>query len=171
MKQSASKPTRTPRLGDTRTLAGGKRAIFVREEDGLGASSQHFRTVDTLALLLKRGKIDVPGHDAGRRFADDFVVSGFEGARVTNYAAMGELGSSNSSATERTALARRRVHRALDAVGGIGSVGGRAVWDIVGLGMSISQWSRNEHRDKREASGIFEMVIFLLAKHYGYVRR
>lgn len=168
MKASASKPPRKPRIGDTRTLAGGRKAVFVRGTDADGRSSEHFRTVDTLGLLLKRGKIDVPAHDAGQRFAEDFQAASLGGAQAINYASAGGGSSSGESSTERTAVARQRVHRALKAVGGMGSVGGRLFWDVLGLGMSVKQCARNQSLNCQEAMGMFMAFLSILSGHYGY---
>jgi hypothetical protein len=62
--------------------------------------------------------------------------------------------------TERCARARKRLGEALDAVGGIGSPGGYAVWHVAGLGQSVREWSAKEGWNGRtlnqyEAKGIF----------------
>lgn len=130
----------------------------------------HCRSVDTLALLLKRKKIGLPAHDAGRRFAEDFAASGFEGMRAINYASTGASGE-GYSATEKTALARRRVHRALDAVGGMGSAGGRIVWEALGMGVPVKQCARNLDFNCQETMGMFMALLTVLSAHYGYERR
>jgi hypothetical protein len=46
----------------------------------------HYRTLDTLGLLLKRRKIDQAAHDAGTNFAEDFVAAQLGGAHAIDYA-------------------------------------------------------------------------------------
>ena len=75
--------------------------------------------------------------------------------------------------TERTAMALRRVEKALDAVGGIDSPGGSALWNRIGLGIGITVWQAmgwngKPLSDRRFASGILIAALAVLAKHYRY---
>jgi hypothetical protein len=74
-----------------------------------------------------------------------------------------------------SAWARKRLGEALDAVGGIGSPGGCAVWHVAGLGQSVREWSAQEGWNGRtlnqyEAKGILVSALGVLAVHYGYAR-
>jgi hypothetical protein len=120
----------------------------------------HYRTLDTLGLLLKRGKIDRAAHDAGQRFAEDFQNAQLGGARAIDYAAVRSGNSSSGeSITEHAAFSRRHVHKALDAVGGIGSPSGKVLWDIVGLGMPPTEMADNEQLHRREIIGLLRGVL------------
>jgi len=68
--------------------------------------------------------------------------------------------------------AAHAVRAALDAVGGIGSPAGSALWFVVGLQMSIRDWAQREgwnHRrlDRDEAKGYLVAALGVLARHYG----
>ena len=84
-------------------------------------------------------------------------------------------GQWTDSMTERVVWARKRMHEALDAVGGISSPGGCAVWHVAGLGRSVKEWSAVEGWNGRtlnqyEAKGILVGALAVLAVHYGYSR-
>jgi len=77
--------------------------------------------------------------------------------------------------TERCAFARKRLGQALDAVGGISSPGGCAVWHVAGLGKSVREWAAQEGwngrpMNEREAKGILIGALAMLALHYGHGR-
>lgn len=170
---SSSRPKRRPKLGDMTAMPGGRKAIFVREEDASGQPSEHFRIVDTLGTMLRRGTITSPMYDAGTRFAEDFYSAGLEGTRAIDYGSAGGGSASTDSMTERVAMAQHRVGKALDAVGGIESLGGSLLWHVVGQGMSLREWIRcslwNRRRlDIREVRGVMIVAMQVLAAHYGY---
>jgi hypothetical protein len=129
----------------------------------------HYRTLDTLGLLLKRGKIDRAAHDAGQRFAEDFVDAHLGGAQAIDYAAVRSGNSfSGESMTERVAYALRHVHKALDVVGGIGSSNGRVLWEVIGLEIPVTQVAKNMGKDYREVFGILISTLEFLSRHYGF---
>ena len=78
--------------------------------------------------------------------------------------------------TERCAWARKHLGEALDAVGGINSPGGCAVWHIAGLGQSVREWSvmagwNGRTLNQCEAKGILVSALGVLTVHYGYGTR
>lgn len=77
--------------------------------------------------------------------------------------------------TERCAFAIKRVTQALDAVGGVSSPAGSALWYVAGLGMSVREWALRDgwngrKLDKDEAKGILLAALGMLARYYGYER-
>ena len=147
---------------DVHILENGRPAIYMEK-------AGHFRTLDTLGLLLKRKKIDRAAHDAGQSFAEDFVGAQLGGAKAVDYAAVRGGQPSADSMTEHAAFARRRVHQALDAVGGIGSPSVKVLWDVVGLETPLTQTAQNMGRDRREVIGMLISTLFVLARHYGFI--
>ena len=145
-------------------LPGGRLAEFIPEE-------KHYRVVDTLGLMLRNGTIDIPMHDAGRKFAEDFLAANLIGLKAINLEP--SFGGSGDSITEQGAQALRRVEKALDAVGGIDSPGGSALWYVVGLGMGIKPWQAIGWGGKPigqwlTATGIIVSALAVLAKHYRF---
>ena len=62
-----------PRIGDERIRPDGSVIRYVREEDDDQKPAEHYRTVDTLALMLRNGTITGAMHDAGQQFSQDFA--------------------------------------------------------------------------------------------------
>ncbi len=132
-------------------------------------SQPQYRTVDTLGLLLKRKKIDKAAHDAGQSFAEDFFDAGLGGIKAIDYADIRSGQVTADSITEHAAFARRRVHKALVAVGGIGSPSGKILWDIVGLGLSPTEVAGQDNVHRREIIGLLRGALYVLARHYGFI--
>ena len=86
----------------------------------------------------------------------------------------GLLQEGTGSANEASSLlARKRLGQALDAVGGLTSPGGCAVWHVAGLGQSVKECSTLDGWNGRtlnqyEAKGILVGALGVLAVHYGY---
>ena len=62
-----------PRLGDARIRPDGSVIRYVREEGDDQKPVNHYRSVDTLALMLGNGSITGAMHDAGQQFSQDFA--------------------------------------------------------------------------------------------------
>lgn len=171
-KAGAAKP---PRLGEEHVRADGSVICYVREEDDDQRSVDHYRTIDTLSLMLRNGSITDEMHNAGQEFNRIFVFAQMSpiGAPPLERLPGGQW---HDSITERVVWARRRLDEALDAVGGINSPGGCAVWHVAGLGRSVREWSALEGWNGRtlnqyEAKGILVSALGVLAVHYGYARQ
>ena len=164
-----------PRIGDERIRPDGSVIRYVREEDDDQKPVDHYRTVDTLALMLRNGSITGAMHDAGQQFSQDFARafgSGMVTARldgVPGGTAPGEM------MVEKNAGAARAVRQALDAVGGSGSPAGSALWFVAGMQMSIRDWAlrdgwNGKRVEKNEAKGILVAALGVLARYCGYER-
>ncbi len=166
----------SPKPGTLVALPGGRVAQWVSQaEVGTRFRTEHFRTIDTLGLLLRNGAITAAMHEAGQEFNRTFVFAQLEpvGAPALDRIPGGHW---QDTMTERCAFARKRLGHALDAVGGIGSPGGCALWHVAGLGRSVREWSALEGWNGRalnqyEAKGILVAALGVLAVHYGYTNR
>ena len=74
---------------------------------------------------------------------------------------------------ERQLDARRRVHKALQALGGLSSPAGSCVWHVVGLQRSVREWAIRQGWGGRpvrqeQAQGILIAALGVLAQHFGY---
>ena len=74
---------------------------------------------------------------------------------------------------ERQLHARRRVHEAMEALGGISSPAGSCVWHVVGLQRSVREWAIRQGWggrliDHKAAGGILIAALGVLAAHLGY---
>lgn len=143
-------------------------------ERGTTFRTEHFRCIDSLGILLRNGSITPQMHDAGQHFNRNFVFAQMNPARAP---ALDRIpsGQWHDNVTERVVGARKRLHDALQIVGGIGSPGGCALWHVAGLGQSVKEWSLLEGWNGRplnqhEAKGILIGALAALAVHYGYSR-
>jgi hypothetical protein len=150
----------------------GRQLEEVRATDPDGRIVLLHRVVDSLAQMLKTGAIDGPMHDAGRRFQRDFTVAQLDPLHAADLLRVPGCGR-NPELLDSHVAARRRVHVALETAGGISSPAGSAVWHIVGLQLSIREWSLRQGWggrpvEQKEAKGILVAALGMLAKHYGY---
>jgi hypothetical protein len=75
--------------------------------------------------------------------------------------------------SERQLHAKRRVHEAMQALGGLFSPAGSCVWHVVGLQRSVREWAIRQGWGGRsvrqeQAQGILVAALGMLAAHYGY---
>ena len=105
----------------------GRELEEVREKDPDGQIVYHHRTVDTLGKMLRAGTIDQAMHDAGRDFQAAFIIAQLDPLRALPILRLPGTGR-EPELNERQLHARRRVHGALQALGGISSPAGCAVY-------------------------------------------
>ncbi len=173
--RAKARAERKPPIGHELIRPDGSVIRYVREEDDDQKPVDHYRTVDTLALMLRNGSITGAMHDAGQQFSQDFArafASGVASSRLDGLpcgTAPGEM------LIERNASAARTVRDALEAVGGSGSPAGSALWYVAGLGQSVREWALRQGWAGKaislhEAKGILIAGLGVLARHYGYDR-
>jgi hypothetical protein len=146
----------------------------VYEADPEGRPVVHHRTVDTLGIMLRAGTISQEMHDAARDFQAQFTVARYDVIRCMSL--MRIPGGGPSDLTDAQVDARRRVGKALDALGGLGSPAGSCVWHVVGLQRSIREWALRQGWGGRpvraeQAQGMLVAALGILASFYGYGRR
>ena len=164
-----------PRIGDERVRPDGSVIRYVREENDGQKPAEHYRTVDTLTLMLRNRTITGAMHDAGQQFSQDFARAFGSGVASPKLDGMPGGTAPGEMMVERNAGAARAVRQALDAVGGNGSPAGSALWFVAGLGLSVRDWAlRRGWADKpisvHEAKGILVAGLAMLARYYGYER-
>ena len=146
----------------------------VYEADPDGRPVVHHRTVDTLGIMLRAGTITKAMHDAARDFQAQFTIARFDVVRCMSLVRV--PGSSGpGDLTDAQVDARRRIGKALDALGGLGSPAGSCVWHVVGLQRSIREWAMRQGWGGRPigekpAQGVLIAALGVLARHYGYAR-
>ena len=150
----------------------GRELEEVREKDPDGRIVVHHRTVDTLGKMLRTGTIDVAMHDAAKDFQAAFIVAQFDPMRVVPILRVPGTGR-EPELNERQLHARRRVHEAMEVLGGISSPAGSCVWHVVGLQRSVREWAIRQGWggrpvDQKEAKGILVAALGVLARHLGY---
>ena len=144
----------------------------VRERDPDGRIVFHHRTVDTLGKMLRAGTIDESMHDAAKDFQAAFIVANLDPLRALPILRVPGTGR-EPELNGRQLDARRRVHKAMQALGGISSPAGSCVWHVVGLQRSVREWSIRQGWGGRpvrqeQAQGILIAGLGMLAMHSGY---
>ena len=118
----------------------GRQLEEVREKDPDGRIVVHHRTVDTLGKMLRSGTITPEMHDAAYDFQASFIVAQLHPLRALPILRVPGTGR-EPELSERQLHARRQVHQAMAALGGIGSPAGSCVWHVVGLQRSVREWA------------------------------
>ena len=147
----------------------------VYEADPDGRPVVHHRTVDTLGIMLRAGTISQGMHDAARDFQAQFTIARFDVIRCMPLMRL-PGGSGPGDLTDAQVDARRRLGKALDALGGLGSPAGSCVWHVVGLQRSIREWAMRQGWGGRpvrveQAQGILVAALGVLVRRYGSGRR
>ena len=143
----------------------------VREVDPDGRIVVHHRTVDTLGKMLRAGTITQEMHDAARTFQADFAVASLDPIRATPTLRVPGIGR-EPDLNERQLDARRRVHAAMQALGGINSPAGSCVWHVAGLQQSVREWALRQGWNGRsvrqeQAQGILVAALGMLVNCHG----
>ena len=173
--RAKARAERKPPIGHELIRPDGSVIRYVREEDDDQKPVDHYRTVDTLALMLRNGSITGAMHDAGQQFSQDFARAFASGVASPKLDGLPGGTAPGPMMVEKNAGAARAVRDALEAVGGSGSPAGSALWYVAGLQMSIRDWSlrdgwNGKRVEKNEAKGILVAALGMLARYYGYER-
>jgi hypothetical protein len=150
----------------------GRELEEVREKDPDGRIVYHHRTVDTLGKMLRAGTIDQAMHDAAKDFQASFIAAQLDRLRAVPILRVPGTGR-EPELNERQLHARRRVHEAMAALGGISSPAGSCLWHVVGLQRSVREWAMRQGWGGRpvrqeQAQGILIASLGMLAAHFGY---
>jgi hypothetical protein len=150
----------------------GRELEEVREKDPDGRIVYHHRTVDTLGKMLKAGTITHEMYDAAKDFEAAFIVANLDPLRALPILRVPGTGR-EPELNDRQLHARRRVHKSLEALGGISSPAGSCVWHVVGLQRSIREWAIRrgwcgKPVRQEQAQGILIAALGMLAGHLGY---
>jgi hypothetical protein len=150
----------------------GRQLEEVREADPDGRPVLHHRVVDTLGKMLRAGTIDETMYDAAKDLQASFIIANLDPIRALPMLRVPGTGR-EPDLNERQLDARRRVHDAMKALGGISSPAGSCVWHVVGLQRSVREWAIRQGWGGRpvrqeQAQGILVAALGVLAGHLGY---
>jgi hypothetical protein len=142
----------------------------VRERDPDGRTVLHHRTVDSLGKMLKAGTICQAMYDAAQDFQASFILAQLDTLRAHPIPRVPGTGR-EPDLNERQLHARRRVHKAMQALGGISSPAGFCVWHVVRLQQSVREWAIRQGWGGRpvrqeQAQGILVAALGVLAGHH-----
>ena len=173
--RARAKAEKKPHIGEEHIRPDGSVIRYVREEDDDRKPVDHYRTVDTLALMLRNGSITGAMHDAGQQFSQDFARAFASGVASSRLDGLPAGTTPGQMMVEKNAGAARAVRDALEAVGGNSSPAGSALWYVAGLQLSLREWAlrdgwNGKRVEKNEAKGILVAALGVLARYYGYER-
>jgi hypothetical protein len=139
-----------------------------------GTPVRHRRAVDTLGMMLSNGTITPEMHEAGCIFRTLFRSAALDGMSTSQLIRL--PGSTVDRLSNRQLDARRRVFTAMDALGGDDSPAVSCIWFVVGLEMSVREWSARSGWSGRPVSqpiagGILVAALGVLAMHFGLTPR
>jgi hypothetical protein len=110
-------------------------------------------------------------YDVAKDFQASFIVANIDKLRALPILRIPGNGR-DSDLNDRQLIARRRVLKSIEKLGGIGSLTASAVWHVVGLQESVRSWSMRSGWSGRPirpdvASGILVAGLEILARDEG----
>jgi hypothetical protein len=150
----------------------GREVEEVRKKDPDGRIVYHHRTVDTLGKMLRAGTIDQAMRDAAKDFQAAFIIANLDPLRALPILRVPGTGR-EPELNQRQLHARRRVHAAMEALGGLSSPAGSCIWHVVGLQRSVRDWAIRQGWGGRpvrqeQAHGILVAGLGMLATQFGH---
>jgi hypothetical protein len=139
--------------------------------DEAGRPARPYRAVDTLSAMLRKGTITPAMHQAADDFRLVFTAASLDPLRALDPTRLPQ-GLAELPLSLRQIEARRKVWRALQALGGIASPAGACVWHVVGCQATLKEWALRQGWGGRPltqeaASGVLVGALGVLQAHYG----
>jgi hypothetical protein len=113
-------------------------------------------------------------HDGGQVFRKLFRTAALDGLRAMPLIRI-PGGGDGLTLTEQAHVARRKVAKAMAALGGSGSIAGSCVWHVVGCECSLREWALRQGWGGRplapnQSQGVLLAALGVLAGHFGLVK-
>lgn len=139
--------------------------------DEAGRPSRPYRSIDTLAAMLRKGTITPEMRQAGEDFRALFALACLDPLRAPDLRRVPQ-GFREVPPGLRQAEARDRVWRALRLLGGIASPAGSCVWHVLGAEATLKDWALSQGwcgrpLSQETASGILVGALGVLQAHFG----
>jgi hypothetical protein len=140
--------------------------------DEAGRPSRPYRTVDTLARMLRHRSITPAMRQAGDDFRALFHRAALDPLAAPDLSRLPQGALREQPLGIRHAAARQQVWEALKALGGIASPAGSCVWHVLGCEWSLREWSLREGWGGRPlgqetAAGILIGALGVLQAQFG----
>lgn len=139
--------------------------------DEAGRPARPYRSIDTLAAMLRKDTITASMRQAGEDFRAIFAVACLDPLRAPDLRRIPQ-GFRELPLSARQAEARKKVWQVLQALGGTNSPAGSCVWHVVGCELTLKDWALRQGWSGRSvsqeaASGILIGALGVLQAHYG----
>ena len=110
---------------------------------------------------------------AGEDFRDEFRRAHLDPLKAADLSRPVVSGRIHDVSSYRTERAKRAVHEAISAIGGIASLNGSCLWNVLGWEKTLRDWTAEQANIGRSisidnATGIMIAALVVLKKHYGY---
>lgn len=130
------------------------------------------RVVDIMGRMKSRGTINAAMARAGRRFRSDFDIAQLHGLKAMDMERV-RVQNGRGDISDLAVEARRRVWKALEALGGHASPGGQVVWAVLGEQYSLRECEEQKsglgvQKDRKTNGGILIASLGVLACVYRY---
>lgn len=147
-------------------LAAGRIAeVIERDSDDQekGKTVRRVVVADTLRRMEMAKTITSQQKRAGDEFRQDFQTAALSGIRQREMERIDMAWKSGEGLTAAEHC-KRKVWRDIEALGGIGSIGAVAMWDIVGLEISIQEWAALRGWNRHAAGGILVAALDVIVR-------
>lgn len=124
------------------------------------------RTIDTIDILRRAGRIRRRDEEAAREFQRHFRAAGFDRVKTTNLSGSTGGGSSVEDILTQTAASRAYIHNIADMLGGHDSREWLTIEHVVGFGQSISDLSCAQGGWKRTHSNYLLKALKIMGDEY-----
>ncbi|HUZ74059.1 MAG TPA: hypothetical protein VMU87_13845 [Stellaceae bacterium] len=141
--------------------------------DESGNPSRPYRSADTLARMLRQGSVTPAMCQAADDFRAQFARASLDPLGAPDLRRPPQGAGHGLELSEQQVEARRRVWRALTAVGGIASPAGSCLWHVIGCELSLRQWALREGwgggraMSQETAAGVLVGALCVLQTLYG----
>jgi hypothetical protein len=139
--------------------------------DEAGRPARPYRNVDTLGVMLRKGTITPAMRQAGDDFHALFVRAALDPLRAPDLR-RARVGGHDAEPGERQLESRRRIWRALQALGGIASPAGSCAWHVLGCEWTVKDWALRQGwggrpMSQEAAAGVLVGALGVLQALYG----
>jgi hypothetical protein len=138
--------------------------------DANGDVGAPWKAEGLLEQLQRRGAIDDRQRQAGEEFQRLFHIAAIHPLKAAD---MGRVycGYGGVTVNHGSERAWRKISDALAALGGLNSPAGSCAFNVLGLGMSRSEWAGRmtwRGQNPHTATGMLQAALGVLAQHFGY---
>ncbi len=141
--------------------------------DERGNPSRPYRATDTLGRMLRQGSVTPAMCQAADDFRTEFARASLDPLGAPDLRRPPQGAGRALELSEQQVEARRRVWRALNAVGGVASPAGSCIWHVLGCEWSLRQWALREGwgagraMSQETAAGVLVGALGVLRTLYG----
>ena len=136
--------------------------------DHNGHIAQPLRALSTVELMARKGAVTGRQLAAAGEFHRLFRLAGLDALKAADLGRVPNAGGAGTTAGSGHEFARRRIARAIAALGGEATCLASCAWHVIGLEWSLRDWAAKATRGNvHQASGILKSPLELLERKIG----